>query len=344
MSTDSIKLSICIAYHNSSKYFKDTLDSITNQSYSNWEIVVCDNNSTEEEQNLLDELLLPIKDKVQLFRYGDIGTYTARWICYDNAQGDYILTCDADDYFTQKNSFISIVQAINKNNKPDIVQFDATKNLVTREAMLDTSIIVKDDNIIDINLYKEHICTGTEFHSLCTTAFNKNLLNKINCNKKLYLRHCEDGLVVMMLIDKSQVIVYLDEIIYFYRQHINSSTHSLVLQDDYLPSRLYVESQKFKFSKKWCIKSYNYQTQIFNVIVIGALFDICNTQLNTNKKIKYIKDLFSNSKIQKAIESPLCKTNLPERKIIFWLIKHKHHKVLYLYVNCLNKLIKIKEN
>ena len=46
-------ISVIINCYNGEKYLRETIDSVLNQSYQNWEIVFWDNNSTDQSANIL---------------------------------------------------------------------------------------------------------------------------------------------------------------------------------------------------------------------------------------------------------------------------------------------------
>ena len=48
-------VSIIIPYFNSAKFFAETLDSVLNQSYPDWECVLIDDGSTDESGSIVDD-------------------------------------------------------------------------------------------------------------------------------------------------------------------------------------------------------------------------------------------------------------------------------------------------
>ena len=91
---------------NEEKFIEQSVQSALDQSYKNKEIVVADDNSTDQTWAILQKYQdLP---DVHLFRnaqnLGRVGNH--RYLLYDLAQGDFVVMLDADDYFLEAN-FIS---------------------------------------------------------------------------------------------------------------------------------------------------------------------------------------------------------------------------------------------
>ena len=85
--------------YNDSNYFKISLDSILNQSYSNLEIIIID----DSDNDLVKNIVLPIKDnRIRYFSGNRMGLPAARNLAVSIATGKYIANMDADD-ISEKN-------------------------------------------------------------------------------------------------------------------------------------------------------------------------------------------------------------------------------------------------
>lgn len=98
-------VSICIPAYNSSKYIAETLHSLLNQSYKNFEIIVCDDSSTDNTIPIIksfnSSLITITKNKGK-------GASSARNEAFKISNGDLIIFFDADDV-VQKNFIASQV-------------------------------------------------------------------------------------------------------------------------------------------------------------------------------------------------------------------------------------------
>lgn len=94
------KVSVIIACYNAEKYIDRCLESLLNQTYENFEIVICDDCSTDHSYDLL--LLWQKKDqRIKVIR-NNINSYAAatRNECFKKAAGDYYMIQDIDDAST----------------------------------------------------------------------------------------------------------------------------------------------------------------------------------------------------------------------------------------------------
>lgn len=89
--------SILIANYNNGKYFKDCYDSIINQTYSNWEVIIVDDHSTDDSAELINAI---IKDDARCKLYENEKNegcgYTKRK-CAELATGEVAGFLDPDD-------------------------------------------------------------------------------------------------------------------------------------------------------------------------------------------------------------------------------------------------------
>lgn len=89
------KVSVVIPYYNDGKYIAETLYSVNQQSYSNIEIILIDDGSTDTESiHIFDEIQL--NNGIKL-REANAGPSAARNLGISHAAGEYILPLDADD-------------------------------------------------------------------------------------------------------------------------------------------------------------------------------------------------------------------------------------------------------
>lgn len=104
-------VSIIINCHNGEKYLQQTLRSILNQDYENWEVIFFDNSSSDESKNIFDSF----NDKRLRYFYSKkkINLYNARNKAVSNASGDYISFLDVDDLW-KKNFLTEHIKAIRK--------------------------------------------------------------------------------------------------------------------------------------------------------------------------------------------------------------------------------------
>jgi len=91
------KVSIITPTYNSIQYIQKTIQSILDQTYTNWELLITDDCSTDQTWDILKDY--PLKNnKIRIFRLDqNSGPGVARNNSIRHAQGRYIAFCDSDD-------------------------------------------------------------------------------------------------------------------------------------------------------------------------------------------------------------------------------------------------------
>jgi len=120
---ENIKFSIILPVYNVEKYMEKSLNSIINQTYKNLEIICVNDNSTDKSLEILKEYSSKDSRFVIIDQKENKGPGYARNIAIEKATGDYISFLDPDDWL-ELDSFEQIVNVLEKNNYPKIVQFD----------------------------------------------------------------------------------------------------------------------------------------------------------------------------------------------------------------------------
>lgn len=105
----TLKVTIMIPTYNQSSYIKEAIQSALAQSYQNIEVIVGDDASTDNTEEIVrticDSRLKYVKNKQNL---GRIGNY--KNMLYKHASGDFVVNLDGDDFYTDS-EFIS--EAVN---------------------------------------------------------------------------------------------------------------------------------------------------------------------------------------------------------------------------------------
>lgn len=89
-------ISILIPFKNTQEFLVECLDSVINQTYTNWELLIIDDNSTDKSYNLVEEY--SNKDKrIKLFKNNGSGIINALKLAFSKSKGEYITRMDSDD-------------------------------------------------------------------------------------------------------------------------------------------------------------------------------------------------------------------------------------------------------
>ena len=98
---ENVFFSVMICCYNSEKYLRETIDSVINQTYKNWEIIAINDGSTDK----TEEILLEYKSKgvpITCFRQENNGFAAARNRAVELSKGEWIAVIDHDDICLSK--------------------------------------------------------------------------------------------------------------------------------------------------------------------------------------------------------------------------------------------------
>jgi chlorobactene glucosyltransferase len=119
------KVSICIPVRNEELVIRKCLDSVLSQNYKEFEIIVIDDNSTDNTKYILEDILKTNSEKNLKVIQGlnrPNGWLGKNWACQQlglEASGDFILFIDADTWM--KDNFITSLMTIVSDKKLDAI-------------------------------------------------------------------------------------------------------------------------------------------------------------------------------------------------------------------------------
>lgn len=166
------KVSVIIPAYNCANSISETIESVLSQSYPNFEIIVVDDGSTDNTQ----EVLMPyiINEQITYICQMNMGPCVARNRGIKASKGEYIAFLDADDILLDE-SLSRRVQALEDN--PDVYLIITDYNKKTEE----NSLLI--DNVINRSCFLE------EFKTIIINKYDdvyilKELFNKIILEEK----------------------------------------------------------------------------------------------------------------------------------------------------------------
>lgn len=121
---DNYKVSVIVPVYNAEEYIGATLDSIINQDFNSYEVLVIDDGSTDSSPEIINEKLVKSTVDYKIIRQENSGVSSARNRGIEEAIGEYLVFIDADDYVTGNHlselyngeTDFSMVQFIKKEN------------------------------------------------------------------------------------------------------------------------------------------------------------------------------------------------------------------------------------
>lgn len=169
-----MKVSIIVPIYNVESYLPACIESLIHQSYSNIEIILVNDGSSDHCKDIVDEYASSDSRIIPIHKINS-GPAEARRTGINSAQGDYIAFCDGDDYLPL--DAIEQLVAASDNGNIDIVAGTVTyvyPNLVKKRIPLYMSGSVNDKW-----LYINHLIRMNIPWMLVAKIFKKELFNGV---------------------------------------------------------------------------------------------------------------------------------------------------------------------
>jgi len=117
-------ISIIIPVYNVDRYLKQCVDSILNQTYRDFEMILVDDGSSDNSSEICDTYKI-IDSRVKVIHKENEGVSVARNIGLKSAIGEYIAFVDSDDYWNNNNDLRGIVTDL--KSRPDFILYRSAK-------------------------------------------------------------------------------------------------------------------------------------------------------------------------------------------------------------------------
>ena len=210
-------ISIVIPLYNAEKYVEKCLDSILEQSYQDFEIVIVNDGSSDNSLNVVLDYLKNTDVNHQIINQENKGVSCARNVGLNNAKGEYILFMDSDDCLSRE--FLNDLYHLLIESNSDFSFCDYT--FISTQKMISSG----NGNIVNYNrdeLFDSFLKRNVSF-VLPSMLFVKKFLidNKIKFVEDI--RFSEDQMFIWDVILRINKAVYLNKKMYGYYLRDNST-------------------------------------------------------------------------------------------------------------------------
>ncbi len=225
----STKFSVIVPIYKVEKYLNKCIDSILNQTYTNFELILVDDGSPDDCPRICDEYAKK-DNRIKVIHKENGGLVSARNVGIKNATGDYICYVDGDDWII-KEALHKVSNIIEKNPNVDMIVFNLEKiyeNSIEKiEFYVEPGLYNKERLEKEVYPYlmydnRKPFCVGTLFPAACNKIYRTELLKKHYCEDKR-IKMGEDNAFTYECALYSNNIYFFDEILYKYNQ-LNSTS------------------------------------------------------------------------------------------------------------------------
>ncbi|MDO4752892.1 MAG: glycosyltransferase family A protein [Candidatus Saccharibacteria bacterium] len=238
-------ISIIIPVYNSEKYFSDCIESVLAQTYSNIEIIIVDDGSTDGTLKLCKQYAKKNKN-IKLYRQKNSGAGVARLFGVKKSTGAYIIFLDSDDYLER--TAIETISSVFQKTKADIIRFHAcysSGGKILEKIKTNGEILsLSHNDVISVLVFTDRLS------SMCFQAYGRTCFDGVKSTGKI--TYCEDYLINQKIHEKNFKVVVMGDVLYHYRINVESTTKTTDLGRlrKNIDERIYACSETVKFIEK----------------------------------------------------------------------------------------------
>ena len=212
-----MKFSICMSAFNASNTIGYSINSVLNQTFKDYELIVVDDGSTDTTFEIVNSFASQ-EPRIKLFSNGKLGLLKARLLSIEMATGEYVIFLDSDDLL-KIDALEQISFCAEKHSSPDLIHYCAfveNKNGKIKSFKRINQPIECDNKDISRHLFESLLLTGKY-----TTLWNKAV--KRECFALDYLKTIdnifigEDNLLLLFAANNIHTYAFLNKYLYTYR-------------------------------------------------------------------------------------------------------------------------------
>ena len=330
-----VKFSIIIPVYNSEKYICQCIESVINQTFSDFELILVDDGSRDNSGNICAEYATK-DNRIKVLRKNNAGAHFARKSGLAAASGEYVCFVDADDYIDSGylEAFVKIIDEHNPEvAMVDTIRFDDSKQTVLPNALDEGLYIeerlseVKKNLIHSSNLPKGNL--GPITLSLWNKCYKKGIISVHLNNLTENIVLGEDMAITMPLVANCQSLYVSKYVGYYYRDNPTSIVNSF-RKDDFEKDKILIKYLDNKMPSHYESISFYLAFRMKSYLVATA---------KASASFSEFKDLIKNNfskKEYERVKDVIKKDNNFKQKILFYLLRHK----LLIFVWIMARMVK----
>ena len=273
-------ISIIVPIYNSGRYLRQCLDSIINQSYKNFEVLLINDGSVDDSATICKEYVE--KDsRIRYFEKENGGVSSARNLGLKNAKGNYITFVDSDDWVEE--NYLEVLYNALKENKVDVAisthkDFNMDDDLYylpfySEEQLhiLDIGKVARDEFL---ELFPELSSVSHDFSCVASKLFKADLVKNLLFDESVNYGEDLDFFFSMYL--KISSVFYVNKPTYIYRQHQQSASNNCL--ESHAISEIRIYEKILKKIMELHIPNYHY-IERFKMILYFRLGQFPNSQM-----------------------------------------------------------------
>ena len=347
---DEYTISIIIPVYNSEPYLEKCLDSIMGQTYKKLEIICVDDDSTDNSLVILKKYAA-IDDRIKVIHKKNEGVSIARNTGLENANGDYVLFVDSDDWIESTTCEIALKNLVEQNTDLVIWTYLRERKGESKEKeIFDTDLVFTEEEVQKklhrrmIGVIDEELAYPENADALCTVwgkLYKRSIISQYNI--KFYdireIGTYEDGLFNLVYLQYVKKAVFLNKYLYHYRR-----TNDISITESYDENLLQKWDKLFELMNQYIVHNelpVEYIEALNNRISLSLIplgINEMTKKCSVVDKIKGIKQIVCKKEYIRAVKSLKIQYMPIHWKIFFRAGQRKNLFVIFMLLFLIQKI------
>lgn len=216
-------LSIIIPVYQAKKYLGKCTDSVLNQSFSDFELILVDDGSSDGSEKICDEYARK-DNRIKTIHQKNQGVSSARNTGLEHASGEYIAFVDADDW-VEPDLFQKCMKIIEKR-PVDVIYHGFTKDIWKNNTVSTVKKgFMEFEGYVSREKMKDHIIQskGQLNPQVYCYIFSRKLLDGLEFD--IDMPYAEDSVFVVQALTKATSYYFIKNVDYHYNARVGSAAY-----------------------------------------------------------------------------------------------------------------------
>lgn len=214
--------SVLVPVYNVELYIRESIESILNQSFRNFELILVDDGSTDKSGLICDEYA-ETDNRIKVIHNYNHGLLYTRRVAFAEAKGIYCVVVDSDDRI--KSNALQVLYDYYQQYNSDCIIFGYER--VYNENVLET---ITDSEVTHLTNKRDiymRVFLNTQYNPICRKTFRRDLLDGRDYSSYYHLSLREDLLQSIEVLQNAKDVTFIPDVLYEYTSNPQSMTHTV---------------------------------------------------------------------------------------------------------------------